>query len=143
MRASHLLSAAIVAGAATLVVAPIAHANPSTTQSTSPSTAPSDADKVEPSIPLQVPEGAFGYIATRGATKWLADRDLPSLIKSLPVPPSFRESNNGMASIIKAELTAAEETPGACVQIIITPAPKQGGLFTYGFFAVEKQYCPS
>ena len=47
-----------------------------------------------------------------------------------------------MAQTLGRELDTAVETPGACLQIIVNPTAEDGGLFNYGFFAVEKQYCP-
>lgn len=149
MRSSHLVSALIAAVAMPLFIAPLAHAGPSSTAPTT-STAPSsttpsegfDPSMVKPGLPMPVPEGSFGYIATRGATKWMDDRRPGALIRNLPVPPAFRAANSSMGKIIDAELDAAMAKPGACVQIIVTPHSKSG-LFSYGFFAIEPEYCPS
>ncbi len=143
MRSSHLVSAAIVAVTVPLLAAPLAHAEPSSsTPSEPPTSTHAETAEVIPSLPMPVPEGSFGYIATRGATKWMNDRAPGALIKNLPVPPAFRKANSDMAKIIDAELDAAMKTPGACVQVIVTPRTKTG-LFSYGFFAIDPEYCPS
>ncbi len=144
MRSSHLVSALIAAVAVSLFIAPLAHAGPSSTapSTTTPPSEDFDPSMVKPGLPMPVPEGSFGYIATRGATKWMDDRQPGALVRNLPVPPAFREANSAMGKIIDAELDAAMAEPGACVQIIVTPHSKSG-LFSYGFFAVEPEYCPS
>lgn len=111
--------------------------------SVSPSTAPSAVvEEATPSFPMPVREGAIGYLATRSATLWLASRGADAVIANLPVPPAYATANRAMAKTLERELDAAAKTPGACLQIIIDRTDGAGGLFNYGFFAVEKQYCP-
>ncbi|EGD55611.1 hypothetical protein [Gordonia neofelifaecis] len=149
---------AAVAAALTVLTAPVAGAdpaqpstaNPSTTtpnsttpNSTQPTTSESEVSQVsEPSIPMPVRDGALGYLATRSSTLWLKDRGADQVIANLPVPQTYSAANRQMAKTLKQELDSAAETPGACLQIIIDGADPSGGVFNYGFFAVEKQYCP-
>lgn len=121
--------------AATVLAAPIASAEPSS-QPSQPSQTP------EASIPMPVREGALGYLATRSSTLWLADRGVDQVIANLPAPPAYSSANRQMAKTLKQELDAAVDTPGACLQIIVDGPGQAGGVFNYGFFAVEKQYCP-
>lgn len=118
--------------AATVLAAPIASAEPSSQPSQTP----------EASIPMPVREGALGYLATRSSTLWLADRGVDQVIANLPAPPAYSRANRQMAKTLKQELDAAVDTPGACLQIIVDGPGQAGGVFNYGFFAVEKQYCP-
>ena len=118
--------------AATVLAAPIASAEPSSQPSQTP----------EASIPMPVREGALGYLATRSSTLWLADRGVDQVIANLPAPPAYSSANRQMAKTLKQELDAAVDTPGACLQIIVDGPGQTGGVFNYGFFAVEKQYCP-
>ncbi|UQE76547.1 hypothetical protein [Gordonia sp. PP30] len=99
-------------------------------------------DEVVPGAPMPVPAGAFGYLATRSATLWLAAQDPAGRIKALPVPPSYRPANDALAAQMDRELTAAVKTKGACVQIIIDPNVGGGNLFQYGVWSVDRQYCP-
>lgn len=132
----------VVTGAALATVAPMAM--PSSTASAAPSTvSPSDAvEEATPSFPMPVREGAIGYLATRSATLWLESRGADAVIANLPVPPAYSAANRAMATTLKRELDAAAKTPGACLQIIIDGTDGAGGLFNYGFFAIEKKYCP-
>ncbi|MBM7368415.1 hypothetical protein [Gordonia hydrophobica] len=136
----------IAAGVA--VVAPMAAVGPLATAAPSSSAAPSASSEPEldgipePSIPMPVADGALGYLATRSATLWLDDRGADDVIRNLPVPPAYVDANRGMATNLERELKSAKDTPGACLQIIIDGPDGSGGLFNYGFYAVEKQYCP-
>lgn len=145
---------AVATGAATTLFAAPAHADtsrtggpsssaPSTsTQSTSmPSTStPSIEDQAnKPGVPQPVADGSFGYIATPSATRWMADRQPENIIANLPV--GHREDNRAMAGVLGGQLDAAVAERGACVQVIVG-GPRDGGLFTYGFYAVEPEYCP-
>jgi len=133
----------VATGAALATVAPMAM--PSSTASAAPSTSVSPSEVVEeatPSFPMPVREGAIGYLATRSATLWLESRGADAVIANLPVPPAYSAANRAMATTLKRELDAAAKTPGACLQIIIDGTDGAGGLFNYGFFAIEKKYCP-
>lgn len=122
--------------------APSTHATPSQPKSSEPGKpAPDVSQDAVPSFPMPVREGALGYLATRSATLWLNDRGAPDVVASLPAPPPYSTANKQMAKALDRELTAAAKTPGACLQIIVDSGDA-GGLFNYGFFAVEKQYCP-
>lgn len=99
-------------------------------------------DQVVPAAPMPVPSGAFGFLATRKSTLWLAAQKPADRIRALPVPPNYRPSNNALATQMDRELQAAVRTPKACVQIIIDPAPGGGNLFSYGVWSVEEKYCP-
>lgn len=141
------------AGAAMTLVAAPAHADgdrpsasptsvPSTTSPTNvPSTdAPSVADQAsKPGVPQPVADGSFGYIATPDATRWMADRRPENIIANLPV--GHQDDNKAMASVLGGQLDAAVAERGACIQVIVG-GPRDGGLFTYGFYAVEPEYCP-
>lgn len=133
--------------AAGLLAAPV-HAAPDPVDPVAPLvTDTDDPDKhdeaVVPAAPMPVPSGAFAYLATRGATLWLADQRPGGVVKSLPVPPQYRPSNDALAAQFDRELDAAVRTPGACVQIIIDLQSDAGNLFDYGIWSVEKQYCPA
>lgn len=132
----------VAAAAATSLSASPALAAPDPVAPTAPMIADTD-DTVEPAAPMPVPTGAFGYLATRSATLWLADRHPDDVVRSLPVPPALRPSNDALAAQFERELDAAVRTPGACVQIIIDPQTGSGNLFDYGIWSVEKQYCPA
>ena len=101
-----------------------------------------DEELLPPGLPMAVPDGAFGYLATRDATVWLADRRPGDAVRGLPVAPNLKASNDALADQLDRELRSAKASPGACVQIIVDPATSSGNLFDYGIFAVEKQYCP-
>lgn len=153
------LLAAVAAGAAATVIAAPAHAD--TDRSTAgPTAAPSSAvpssdtpatsapptstQSVEeqankPGVPQPVAEGSFGYIATPSATRWMADRQPENIVANLPI--GHREDNKAMAEVLGGQLDAAVAERGACVQVIVG-GPRDGGLFTYGFYAVESEYCP-
>ncbi|WP_132993697.1 hypothetical protein [Gordonia zhaorongruii] len=132
------LSAALVIP----LVAP-ATANAVPTESTPSTSTPSTSEvKVEPNAPMPVADGAIGYTATPQSTRWLADRKPEDVISNLPSPPTDRKSNEQMAEYLGLELDAAVENPGACLQVIVNPPLEQGGMFNYGFFAVEREYCP-
>ncbi|MFT3662816.1 MAG: hypothetical protein QM809_15965 [Gordonia sp. (in: high G+C Gram-positive bacteria)] len=103
---------------------------------------PSPDDSVEPSFPLTVPQGAFGYLATRSATLWLHQQRPGDKIRGFPVPAQYRMANDVLADQIDRELKAAAKTAGACVQIIFNPHSTPGNLFDYGVWSVEEQYCP-
>lgn len=103
---------------------------------------PIDDDVVQPGAPMPVPSGAFGYLATRDATRWLAAQRPGEAIRALPVPPQYRPANTALATQMTRELDAAVRTPGACVQIIIDLQSSAGNLFDYGVWSVERQYCP-
>ncbi|MFC3244262.1 hypothetical protein ACFOJ6_20430 [Gordonia humi] len=106
-----------------------------------PRSAPSATldDAVKPGVPQPVAEGSFGYIATPSATKWMHDRHPEDVIANLPV--GHHSDNQMMAQLLGGQLDAAVAQRGACVQIIVG-GPRDGGLFTYGFYAVEPEYCP-
>lgn len=99
-------------------------------------------DEAQPSVPMPVPDGAFGYLATRSATLWLAQQRPGDLIRAFPVPPNYRAANNALARQIDRELKAAVKTKGACVQIIVDPRSSEGNLFDYGVWSVAPAYCP-
>ncbi|MGB3707419.1 MAG: hypothetical protein WA998_03905 [Gordonia sp. (in: high G+C Gram-positive bacteria)] len=115
------------------------HAQPS--KSNAPKATETDPDAAEASFPMPVQPGALGYLATRSATLWLHQRGAVNVIANLPVPGAYAKSNKYMAKELDRQLTAAVKTPGACLQIIVSGGDG-GGLFNYGFFAIEKQYCP-
>ncbi|MGB3696411.1 MAG: hypothetical protein WBA05_03150 [Gordonia sp. (in: high G+C Gram-positive bacteria)] len=147
---SIIASAAALTAAAALWSAPTASAAP-TSKHPAPQAEPAphaetapnaEAETVEPSVPMPVRSGALGYLATRSATLWLDARGADSVIANLPVPGQYRAANKQMAASLARELDAAVATPGACLQIIVDTADGAGGLFNYGFFAVERQYCP-
>ncbi|GAC57543.1 hypothetical protein GOHSU_22_00030 [Gordonia hirsuta DSM 44140 = NBRC 16056] len=106
-----------------------------------PGPLPAD-EMIEPGAPMPVPNGAFGYLATRNATLWLAAQRPGDAIRALPVPPQYRAANDALARQMGRELTAAVRTPGACLQIIIDPHSSAGNLFDYGVWSVDRQYCP-
>lgn len=103
---------------------------------------PDDDDQVKPGAPMPVRNGAFGYLATRGATLWLAGQKPAQAIGGLPVPPQYHAANRALADQMDRELTAAARTPGACVQIIVDTQAGGGNLFDYGIWSVEREYCP-
>lgn len=140
LSAAGLLAASAAVVAPLVVSGPVASAAPSTAASTSAT--PKMDGLPEPSFPMPVREGAFSYLATRSATLWLDDRGAADVIGNLPVPPAYTAANRGLAANLKRELQSATSTPGACLQIIVDGPDGSGGLFNYGFFAVEKQYCP-
>ena len=133
MRRLMMTAAAIVPLAGALSVSGPAQASP----------APIDDSVVVPGAPMPVPSGAFGYLATRDATVWLAAQRPADVIRSLPVPAQYRKANDALATQVHSEISAAVRTPGACVQIIIDPRSSAGNLFDYGVWSVERQYCPS
>lgn len=102
-----------------------------------------DTEQVEPGAPMPVPSGAFGYLATRSATLWLADQQPADRIEALPVPPQYHRANRALAEQMDRELSAATRTPGACVQLIVDPQSSSGNLFDYGVWSVEREYCPA
>ena len=146
-RTRRVAAAGILAVSAA-IVAPMAATGAIATAAPTSSVAPSDPSGTqldgipEPSFPMPVREGALGYLATRPATLWLEDRGADDVIRNLPVPPAYVAANRGMATNLERELKSAKDTPGACLQIIVDGPDGSGGLFNYGFYAVEKQYCP-
>ncbi|MCF8588274.1 hypothetical protein [Gordonia liuliyuniae] len=90
-------------------------------------------------MPQPVAEGSFGYIATASATRWMAEREPENIVANLPV--GHRDDNKAMAKVLGGQLDAAVAERGACLQVIVG-GPRDGGLFTYGFYAVEREYCP-
>lgn len=131
---------------AALVAAPMAAAAMAAAAQAPAHAEPENGDEtvveIEPSSPMPVPQGAFGYLATRGATLWLAQQDAPGAIAALPVPHDYRVANDALADQFDRELEAAVRTPGACVQFIIAPLPGGMDLFDYGIWSVDRQYCP-
>lgn len=135
----------IVAAAAVLPLAGLASVSgPAQAEPQSQLVAPGpiDDDVVVPGAPMPVPSGAFAYLATRDATRWLAAQHPGDAIAALPVPPQYRLANSALAKQMSTELTATVRTPGACVQIIIDPHSSAGNLFDYGVWSIEPQYCP-
>ena len=140
---------AVVAGTATTLIAAPAQADTSRTvapstsapSSTAPSTSTMSVEEQanKPGVPQPVADGSFGYIATRSATRWMAERQPQNIIANLPV--GHRDDNRAMADVLGGQLDAAVAERGACVQVIVG-GPRDGGLFTYGFYAVEPEYCP-
>ena len=123
-------------GAAAMVVAAgPAHAEPVSTSTSSEQTAPAPV----PGIPMPVADGSLGYIATPAATRWMHERRPADIIANLPVGNA--RDNRALADRLGGELDAAVAEPGACLQIIVG-GPRDGGLFSYGFYAVEPAYCP-
>ena len=88
---------------------------------------------------MPVADGSLGYIATPAATRWMHDRDPADNIANLPI--GSPDDNRAMARRLGGELDAAVAERGACLQIIVG-GPRDGGLFSYGFYAVEPEYCP-
>ncbi|ALG84492.1 hypothetical protein [Gordonia phthalatica] len=139
------VAAAGVLAASAAMIAPLAVSGPIASAAPSTSATPSESQLdglPEPSFPMPVRDGALGYLATRSATLWLEDRGADDVIRNLPVPPAYVDANRGMATNLERELKSAKQTPGACLQIIVDGPDSSGGLFNYGFYAVEKQYCP-
>lgn len=101
-----------------------------------------DQPVAQPGPPMPVPNGGFGYLATRDATLWLARQKPADGIRALPVPREYRKSNDALADQVDRELTVAARTPKACVQIIVDPRPSGGNLFEYGVWSVAPRYCP-
>lgn len=143
----RLAAAGVLAASAAMIVpmavsGPVASAAPSTSATPATPTESVPDGLPEPSSPMPVGAGALGYLATRSATLWLVHRGVDDVIRNLPVPPAYADANRGMATNLERELASAERTPGACLQIIVDGPDGSGGLFNYGFYAVEKQYCP-
>lgn len=136
---------AVAAVGSAMAVGPSAAAPSSQAPSSSHESSPEDVvdQSAEAGVPMPVAPGALGYLATRSSTKWMNDRGADRIIANLPVPPNYSKANQAMADSLKREMTAAVETPGACLQIIVDGPRQPGDLFNYGFFAVEKQYCPN
>lgn len=95
-----------------------------------------------PGAPIPYADSAFSYLATSGATHWLSDNRVPQLIGSLPVPGEFRPAHDALTDRLDGALDEAVGEPGACLQVVLDPAPGAGMLFDYGFFPVAPEYCP-
>ncbi|WP_344782932.1 hypothetical protein [Gordonia caeni] len=132
-------TAAVLPVIGALLISAPAHADPDEPRSGQEP----NIEQVEPGAPMPVPSGAFGYLATRSATLWLAGQQPADRIEALPVPPQYRLANRALAEQMDRELTAAVRTPGACVQIIIDPQSSSGNLFDYGVWSIDREYCPA
>ncbi|PYE13997.1 hypothetical protein DFR67_11496 [Williamsia limnetica] len=95
----------------------------------------------EASSPMPVGDSQFGYIATHALTQSAADMNLPEFVASIPVPPEYKPANLALAARFDIVVDEALASPGGCIQVVIDPAPTSGGVFSYGFFAVEGEYC--
>ncbi|MFT3714868.1 MAG: hypothetical protein QM774_02695 [Gordonia sp. (in: high G+C Gram-positive bacteria)] len=100
-----------------------------------------DDPETPPADPMPVAPGALAQILNRPTTLWLASLKPDQAIKALPVPAQYRQSNDFMAAALKRELTKAVKTPGACIQLIFDPST-EFGLFDYGFWAIDRHWCP-
>jgi hypothetical protein len=91
--------------------------------------------------PIPVGGSQFGYTATHALTQRAADMQLPEFVSSLPVPAEYKPANLALAARFDIAVDEALASPGGCLQVVIDPAPTSGGVFSYGFFAVEGAYC--
>lgn len=137
-RRTLLTTLLLTAGVSVALAAPAA----ADTTDAGPVTEPAPQETAVPGEPMPVREGAFGYLATRDATLWLAGQRPGNVVKALPAPPAYQDANRALGERIDSELRTASTTPGACVQIVVDPEGTAGALFDYGVFAVDAQYCP-
>ncbi|MDL9938422.1 hypothetical protein QSJ18_16860 [Gordonia sp. ABSL1-1] len=91
--------------------------------------------------PMPVAAGQYSFIATHAVTKRAAAMNVADGIATLPVPVQYRPANLALAQQFRNAVTAALATPGGCVQVVVDPQARDGGLFNYGFFAVAGEYC--
>lgn len=90
---------------------------------------------------MPVGDSQFGYIATHALTQRAADMKLPEFVASIPVPAEYKPANLALAARFDIVVDEALASPGGCIQVVVDPAPTSGGVFSYGFFAVEGKYC--
>lgn len=99
------------------------------------------AASAEAGSPMPVGGSQWGYIATHALTERAADLSLPEFVASIPVPEEYKLANLAMAARFDIAVDEALASPGGCVQVVVDPAPTDGGVFSYGFFAVTGEYC--
>ncbi|MFT4128238.1 MAG: hypothetical protein QM662_18670 [Gordonia sp. (in: high G+C Gram-positive bacteria)] len=134
-----VLGTGAVAGPAVAAPGP-ATPTPSAPRSATPPAATEELPT--PGVPMLVPDGAFGYIATHSATVAMKRDGVPRTLAGLPVPPPYAPANTALAAQFDRALRAALTDPRGCVQIIIDPTPESGGLFNYGIYPIAGPYCP-
>lgn len=93
------------------------------------------------SSPMPVGGSQYGYVATHSLTQQAADMNLPEFVAALAVPAEYKPANLAMAARFDVVVDEALASPGGCIQVVIDPSPSEGGVFSYGFFAVEGKYC--
>lgn len=104
--------------------------------------APTVSEGPEVGVPMPTPPGGYSYLATRGVTERVATMKMPEAVAALPVPATYRAANLAFAAQFDRATAAAVATPGACLQVVVSPQTTPGNLFDYGFFPVAEQYCP-